>query len=69
MYVGQHKMTHGFIYHNGTFTTIDDPEGVGSTVVNGLNNVGAIVGFYADAKGNTDGFVGYDKPVGVPTAQ
>ena len=36
---------------------IDDPNGVGSTVVNGLNNAGDLVGFYTDAAGNTDGML------------
>jgi hypothetical protein len=30
---------------------------VGSTVVNGINNGGTLVGFYTDTAGNTDGFV------------
>jgi len=37
--------------------TIDDPNGVGSTVVNGVNNTGKLVGFYTDAAGNTDGML------------
>jgi hypothetical protein len=36
---------------------IDDPNGVGSTVVNGLNNAGDLVGFYTDAADNTDGML------------
>jgi hypothetical protein len=68
MYVGQHKQTYGFIYAGDVIKTISDPDGVGSTVVNGVNNLGQVVGFYTDSKGNTDGFVAYDRPVGVPTA-
>jgi hypothetical protein len=37
--------------------TIDDPNGVGSTVVNGVSNNGDLVGFYTDAAGNTDGML------------
>jgi hypothetical protein len=37
--------------------TIDDPNGVGSTVVNGVNNTGDLAGFYTDAAGNTDGML------------
>jgi hypothetical protein len=37
--------------------TIDDPSGVGSTVVNGVNNTGKLAGFYTDAAGNTDGML------------
>jgi hypothetical protein len=37
--------------------SIDDPNGVGSTVVNGLNDAGDLVGFYTDAAGNVDGLL------------
>ncbi len=37
--------------------SVDDPNGVGSTVVNGVNNAGDLVGFYTDAAGNTDGML------------
>jgi hypothetical protein len=69
MYVGQHKQTYGFVYSGGALKTISDPDGIGSTIVNGLNNQGQIVGFYTDSKGNTDGFSAYDHPVGIPVAQ
>ena len=68
MYVGQHKQTFGFVYSGGAFKTISDPRGVGSTVVNGLDNLGQIVGFYTAANGNTEGFVADDHPVGIPIA-
>jgi hypothetical protein len=68
MYVGHHKQTYGFIYSRGTLKTINDPNGIGSTVVNGLNNAGAMVGFYTDPAGNTDGFVANDRPVGIPSS-
>jgi hypothetical protein len=67
MYVGAHKQTHGFVYSGGAYKTVNDPDGIGSTVVNGLNNLGALVGFYTDAKGNTDGFVADPHVAGVPT--
>jgi probable HAF family extracellular repeat protein len=67
MYTDDHKQTHGFTYSAGAYKTIDDPNGIGSTVVNGLNNLGTVVGFYTDAKGNTDGFVANPKVAGVPT--
>jgi hypothetical protein len=60
--------TFGFIYANGALKTISDPNGVGSTVVNGVNNIGDIVGFYADSKVNTDGFVAEARTVGIPVA-
>jgi hypothetical protein len=39
------------------FTVINDPHGVGTTTVNGVNDRGQLVGFYVDANGNTDGFL------------
>ncbi len=49
---------HGFVYtvSTGQFTSIDDPHGVGTTVVNGINDSGDLVGFYGTAPVNT-GFV------------
>ena len=41
----------------GGFTTVDDPDGVGTTTINGVNNVADLVGFYVDSKGNTDGLL------------
>ncbi len=54
--------THGFVWsaQNG-FTTVDDPQGVGTTVVNGINDDGILVGFYGTAPINT-GFVAYPFP-------
>ncbi|HEY2502747.1 MAG TPA: hypothetical protein VGI68_15365, partial [Mycobacterium sp.] len=53
---------HGFVLTDPTGPTshwqsIDDPNGVGSTLVNGINKAGDLVGFYTDAAGNTDGFL------------
>ena len=48
---------HGFLYSNGTFTTIDDPLAVdGGTAAMGINNQGQIVGDYYNGDG-THGFV------------
>jgi probable HAF family extracellular repeat protein len=50
--------TYGFTWQAGRgFRTVNDPNGVGSTVVNGINNAGDLVGFYIDAQGNTDGML------------
>ena len=57
-YVGVDGVAHGFVYSNGTYTGIDDPNGLGTTTINGINNAGDIVGFYIDSAGNTDGFLG-----------
>lgn len=49
---------HGFTWTpRGGFTTVDDPNGVGSTTINGVNDQGELVGFYTDAAGNTDGML------------
>ena len=58
-YMDASGLTRGFIFNDGHFTSVDDPEGVGTTTINGVNDRGQIVGFYVDANGNTDGFVGY----------
>ncbi len=57
-YMDASGLTHGFIFNDGHLTSVDDPEGVGTTTINGVNDRGQIVGFYVDASGNTDGFVG-----------
>ena len=41
----------------GGFHQVNDPNGVGSTIVNGVNDPGDLVGFYTDSKGNTDGML------------
>jgi hypothetical protein len=50
--------THGFVYREktGTFQTVDDPNGVGTTIVNGINDKGVLVGFFGTAPINS-GFV------------
>jgi hypothetical protein len=49
---------HGFTWQPGRgFTSIDDPHGIGTTTINGVNDFGQLVGFYTDAAGNTDGFL------------
>jgi len=56
---GDNAMNFGFVWNPGAgFQTVNDPNGIGSTTINGLNDRGTIVGFYTDAEGNTDGFVG-----------
>jgi len=51
--------THGFVWTSAKgFQTIDDPSGVGTTVVNGINDKGVLVGFYGTAPTNS-GFVAF----------
>jgi hypothetical protein len=49
-------VTHGFIWQNGTFASVDIG-GASATTINGINDEGDLVGFYTDAKGNTDGLL------------
>jgi hypothetical protein len=55
---------HGFIYNiaMGTYQEVDDPNGVNTTIINGINDKGQLVGFYVDANGNTDGFFASTTP-------
>jgi hypothetical protein len=61
-YVDGSGVQHGFVLTSplgpvSHWQSIDDPNGVGSTVVNGINNAGDLVGFYTDSAGNTDGML------------
>jgi probable HAF family extracellular repeat protein len=53
---GKAAVTHGFVWHDGSFGKVDIA-GASSTTVNGVNDENDLVGFYTDAKGNTDGFL------------
>jgi uncharacterized membrane protein len=58
-YVDAAGVMHGVEYNSvtGSYTTIDDPNGIGFTTLNGINDKGQIVGFYTDAAGNTHGLL------------
>ena len=55
---------HGFVYNanTGTYQTVDDPLGVGTTTLNGINDKGQIVGFYVNSADNTIGLVSTPTP-------
>jgi Cu/Zn superoxide dismutase len=55
---GDKAATHGFTWtaRNG-FKTVDDPDGVGTTTINGVNDAGVLVGFYVDGAGDTHGML------------
>jgi hypothetical protein len=55
---GSSAVMHGFTWtpQHG-FTTVDDPHGIGTTTIDGVNDRGQLVGFYVDSAGNTDGFL------------
>jgi hypothetical protein len=55
---GSSATTHGFVWAPGLgFENVDDPNGIGATTINGVNDHGDLVGFYTDSNGNTDGLL------------
>src|SRR5262249_6843 len=60
---------HGFLYSNGTYTTLDDPStGSFGTLATGINNAGQIVGWYEDSAGHQHGFLEITIPNPAPPA-
>ena len=57
-YVDASGLTHGFVYNTSTkkWKSVDDPNGIGTTVVNGTNDKHELVGFWGTNPTNT-GFV------------
>ena len=55
---GSSAVMHGFTWtpQNGV-KAVDDPHGVGTTTISGVNDFGQLVGFYVDGAGHTDGFL------------
>ena len=58
VYTDNSGNSHGFVYTVATssFQPVDDPDGLGTTVVNGINDNDVLVGFYGTAPLNS-GFV------------
>lgn len=58
-YIDLSGAMHGFVYNMATMTyqSVDDPNGIGTTTINGVNDLGQLVGFYVDGNDNTDGLV------------
>ncbi|HEY4386451.1 MAG TPA: hypothetical protein VGN34_18495 [Ktedonobacteraceae bacterium] len=58
---GNAAQMHGLLLSNplnhAQWQTVDDPQGVGTTTINGLNDHADLVGFYVDSQGNTDGLL------------
>jgi hypothetical protein len=55
---GDAAKTFGFIWTPGAgFMSVSAPQGQGATTVNGVNDAGALVGFYTDPAGNTHGLL------------
>jgi probable HAF family extracellular repeat protein len=60
-YIDADGATHGFVWTSaGGFQSIDNPNGIGTTVVNGINDQGVLVGFYGTSPINS-GFVAFPR--------
>jgi hypothetical protein len=63
-YADANHKVHGFIVRNAGNTndanwqSVDEPQAAGTTVITSINNHHAIAGWYIDAYGNHNGFVG-----------
>ncbi len=70
-YVDANGVTNGFVFNfvNNTWQTVDDPKqssttvfgNVNGTTINGINDLGQLVGFYSDGT-NVDGFLATSTP-------
>jgi hypothetical protein len=56
-YIDSMGVMHGLLYdlNNNTFQNIDDPFGIGTTTINGINDLNQLVGFYVNGADNTIG--------------
>ena len=68
----QDENVHGFVYHNGTYTSVDYPGSSGGTLLFGMNDNGQIVGEWNDEVGfiynmNTQTFTTISYPKANPT--
>jgi hypothetical protein len=55
---GSTARMHGFTWQAGHgFREVNDPHGVNTTTINGVNDHGDLVGFYVGSGGNTNGFL------------
>ena len=55
---GNNAKSFGFVWRPGHgVTVVNDPLGRGATTLNGINDAGDLVGFFTDARGNTDGLL------------
>ena len=56
-YIDQNNVQHGVMIAGSTVTTLDDPNGVGSTICWGVNSSGTVVGYYTNSSGNDQAFM------------
>lgn len=61
-YFDANNATHGVLYHAGTYNSFDDPNGVGTTRGDGLNNALVVVGRYGSGVFGGVGYQGVAKP-------
>ena len=55
-YADSQGVSHGFVYHNGAYTTVDIPGAMG-TYVWAENDLGVMIGSYIDSAGAARGFI------------
>ena len=62
-YMDSAGATHGFVYDSATatYTSVDDPDGIGVTFVNGVSDKGQLVGFIMPSSTTASGFVATPK--------
>ena len=63
-YTDSMGVMHGLLYdlNNNTFQNIDDPFGIGTTTINGINDLNQLVGFYVNGADNTIGLLATPVP-------
>jgi probable HAF family extracellular repeat protein len=61
-YFDSSNAAHGVLYHAGTYNSFDDPNGVGTTRGDGLNDSLVVVGRYGSGVFGGAGFQGVAKP-------
>jgi PEP-CTERM motif len=63
-YIDAMMVMHGLLYNlnNNTFQNIDDPNGIGTTTINGINDLNQLVGFYVNGNDSTIGLLANPVP-------
>jgi PEP-CTERM motif len=63
-YIDGGGVMHGLLYdlNNNTFQNIDNPFGIGTTTINGINDKEQLVGFYVNGEDNTIGLIANPVP-------
>ena len=61
-YFDANNAAHGVLYHAGTYNSFDDPNGIGATRGDGLNDALVVVGRYGSGVYGGIGFQGIAKP-------